>query len=104
MRGRLNVIAASGGKVQAAAGDSADVGQTASVLPIPVPLGNATVTVAGGSTPTNAIITLSQAVPGVVPEGLANGIYLLGSDQANLPGYPRKRARSAARLQRTPTG
>lgn len=69
MRGRLNVIAASGGKVQAAAGDSADVGQTASVLPIPVPLGNATVTVAGGSTPTNAVITLSQAVPGVGTSG-----------------------------------
>ena len=59
MRGTLNVIAASGGKIQAAAGDSADVGQTASVLPIPVPIGNTTVTVAGGATPTNAVITLT---------------------------------------------
>lgn len=65
MRGVVNVIAAARGEIDGTARDSADIGQTASVRPIPVFLGSSTITVAGGSTPTNAVITLGQAVPGV---------------------------------------
>ena len=85
MRGTLNVIAASGGKIQAAAGDSADVGQTASVLPIPVPIGNTTVTVAGGATPTNAVITLTQAVPGV-----GNSATIFDDEFTSAPWQPHR--------------
>ena len=85
MRGTLNLVAASGGKIQAAASDSADVGQSASVLPIPVPLGNATVTVAGGGTPTNAVITLTQAVPGV-----GNSATIFDDEFSTAPWQPHR--------------
>jgi len=85
MRGALNVIAASGGSIKATAGDSADVGQTASVLPIPVPIGNTTVTVAGGATPTNAVITLTQAVPGV-----GNSATIFDDEFTSAPWQPHR--------------
>lgn len=65
MRGSINVIAAAGGAMGATAGAGTDFQDRHGAAPIPVFLGSQSVTVAGGASPTNAVVTTVAVAPGV---------------------------------------